>query len=368
MTGSYAGIWLLRLVSAGLCALALTVAFELLDRARERTVVVGLLLAVSPMVLFLAGVVNPNSLEVAATVATWSVQYPPPSRNRRGESSGAMADDSGHGGASGDPVALAALAGGDPRRRRPRRRMRPCPDGAARPSWSPGARGRSRGRGAPGDLDRRFRVGDSDRSGLRPRRADQRHARTVLGRELWWLEQMIGNFGWLDTPAPALTISCGSCWWAASRCWARWCHLDVWCWCWPGSSGWSLRLPGLFELRSEPESGLVRQGCDVLPVAVGGADRGRLHPRSQPARVAALDARNRALVGGAIVVAQVAAYYWALRRYSVGQEGTLAIWSGQAWPPPGGVVLHSWPTPCSGVCSCGGSSAGQPTSTIEKAP
>jgi hypothetical protein len=163
-------------------------------------------------------------------------------------------------------------------------------------------------------------------------------ARTVLGRQLYWLEQMVGNFGWLDTPAPALTTTVwllltGGLTVLGALVAPRRVALVL-----AGLIGLAVTVPVLFDLRSAPTSGLVWQGRYMLPVAVGlpivaGFTLAR-------GRFAALLAarRTRALVGGAVVVAQVAAFYWALRRYTVGMEGSPDIWSGPAWSPPGGVL------------------------------
>ena len=270
VTGSYAGIWLLRLVSAGLCALALTVAFSVLDRARERAAVVGLLLAVSPMVLFLAGVVNPNSLEVAAAVATWVgalVLLRPGSAN---------VDRAVLWLTAGAAVVLVATR-------------------LLSPLWLvvilvaaglTGGRDRVQvvlrdrhGRLAAGvvALAVVVQVGWIVGSGLAtvtdPAFALDEPisdtARTVFGRELWWLEQMIGNFGWLDTPAPALTILVwivllGGFTLLGALVAPRRVALVL-----AGLVTLVVALPVLFELRSAAESGLVWQGRYLLPVAVG---------------------------------------------------------------------------------------------------
>ena len=40
-----------------------------------------------------------------------------------------------------------------------------------------------------------------------------------------------------------------------------------------------------------------------------------------------------------VVVAHMAAFYWALRRYSVSNAGSLFVWEKPQWTPPGGI----WP-------------------------
>ncbi len=340
LTDSYAGIWLLRLVSAGLCALALTMAFTLLDRGRDAVAVVGLLLAVSPMVLFLAGVVNPNSLEIAAAVATWVGALVLLRPGSVGVNRTVLWLTT---------TAAVVLVG----------------TRLLTPLWvavilvaAAVVGGRDRVRAVMGDRHGRaalvvvgvavvVQVGWIVGSGLAtvddPAYALDEPisdtARTVLGRQLSWLEQMVGNFGWLDTPAPALTTTLwvlltGGLTVLGALVAPRRVALVL-----TGLVGLALTLPVLFELRSAPASGLVWQGRYLLPLAVGvPIVAGFAVARSQLAWLLSTT-RARALVGGAVAIAQVAAFYWALRRYSVGMEGSPAIWSGPAWSPPGGVAL-----------------------------
>lgn len=66
------GIYLVRLASAALSCLFLAAAFALLTTWRRRGVaLLAFSVAVTPMVLFVNGVVNPNSLEIAAVLATF---------------------------------------------------------------------------------------------------------------------------------------------------------------------------------------------------------------------------------------------------------------------------------------------------------
>lgn len=66
-------LYLMRLVGAALAAafIALAVTAARLW-STSRLVLAGVLVAATPMVLFLGGVVNPSSLEVAAAIATWT--------------------------------------------------------------------------------------------------------------------------------------------------------------------------------------------------------------------------------------------------------------------------------------------------------
>ena len=66
-------LYLMRLLSAALCSVFLALAFTSLTAwSRRRAGLIGLVVALTPMVLFLGGVVNPSALEVAAALCAWS--------------------------------------------------------------------------------------------------------------------------------------------------------------------------------------------------------------------------------------------------------------------------------------------------------
>ena len=67
------GIYAMRAVGAILTSLLLALSFALISRWRAPTLPsIGLAVAITPMVLFLAGTVNPNSIEVAATLTAFA--------------------------------------------------------------------------------------------------------------------------------------------------------------------------------------------------------------------------------------------------------------------------------------------------------
>lgn len=68
------GIYGMRMITAGLSALLLATAFAVAREApRFRLLALGVLVAVSPEVLILAGSVNPNSLEASSGICTWAL-------------------------------------------------------------------------------------------------------------------------------------------------------------------------------------------------------------------------------------------------------------------------------------------------------
>lgn len=74
LTDPATAIYLVRLLSAALAAVFLTVAFGYARHLREAPALpVGFVAAATPMVFYLAGSVNPNGLEVAAAICLWVV-------------------------------------------------------------------------------------------------------------------------------------------------------------------------------------------------------------------------------------------------------------------------------------------------------
>jgi hypothetical protein len=69
---SLAGIYLMRLVNALLCAALLASAFTVAARLRSMPLLVGVFVAITPEVLFLGGVINSNSVEAAAGICLWT--------------------------------------------------------------------------------------------------------------------------------------------------------------------------------------------------------------------------------------------------------------------------------------------------------
>ena len=67
------GVYLMRLLSALMCAGLLASAFlSAFEWRRSRLLLAGLVVAITPEAFFLAGSVNPNSLEIAGMVSLWT--------------------------------------------------------------------------------------------------------------------------------------------------------------------------------------------------------------------------------------------------------------------------------------------------------
>jgi hypothetical protein len=73
VTVSTTGIYLMRLVNAVICALFIGLAIVCITTwSRRWFLLVGVLLALTPMVVFLGGVVNPNGPEVCEAICVWT--------------------------------------------------------------------------------------------------------------------------------------------------------------------------------------------------------------------------------------------------------------------------------------------------------
>ena len=176
--------------------------------------------------------------------------------------------------------------------------------------------------------------------GVLPRSSSYGHITTfVVGKLPSLLQQGVGNFGWLDTPAPWFTLAA----------WATLCVALVGAVLLLGSKRalWSVLLallasfivPVASLIGAARNYGYIGQGRYFLAIWV-----------SVPivaAGFVGLDARSRAArrlsvtVGLLVAGGQALAYYWALRRYTVGIPGPLGLSGGsrsatgpRQWQPP----------------------------------
>jgi Predicted membrane protein (DUF2142) len=160
-------------------------------------------------------------------------------------------------------------------------------------------------------------------------------ARDALGRTFQWYQEMVGRFGWLDTTTPVLS-------------WLPWIgtvafFVFV-------AVAWSTRrqltllvallaatvvVPVVVESTPYRAGGTFWQGRYSMPLAVG--------IPIVAAFILASTARGRELLtprvtwtlGITVCVAQFLAYAQNLRRYTVGARGPLLYWWHPRWHPPG---------------------------------
>jgi len=325
------------LISAALIATTIT---ALRRTALPRLVAVGVLVAVTPMVLFVGSSVNPNGPETAAAITLWVCGLVLVSQTRRG-----------HEEIDGRLVTAAGIAG--------------CVLALSRqlgPLWIVlvgitiaifGSRESIRALArstvvriwvaviavlSTAQIGWNVIVGSLGYT--RPPHAAKNVptsdiARFTVGSLFDRYQQMIGFFGWLDTPAPALTyviwtaavgfLVLVAVTWAARR---RLAALIV-------VIAATVVVPLTLESAAYGDAGgPAWQGRYTLPLAVGipivaamaiaSSERGRQL------------AERRLFIGSgvALVVAHILAFAQNLRRYTVGYDGEIQFWKHPLWSPP----------------------------------
>lgn len=361
--GAEAGTYAMRLVSAVVTALFLTWAAYRAHREVGPVGLWGVVVAATPMVLFLGATVNPQALEIAAAISFWAatltVAVAP-----RGPSTGALVQAAVSGAVlvntrTSSPfwavvvVAIALLA-------------------ARRGRWREIVRHpASRWVGLTAAVSAATAVGwvlthpaQVTGGNLFPQYADRTFfLLETTGRGWGYFTNMVGDFGWLDAPAPPATVAA----WLLAVGAVVVVALAV-----PATVRARLALLGLvavvavapvaLQLPAAVNAGLIWQGRYALPIAVGvpllagvlAAAGGRTEPlRTAPhAGTPATDrtdpgvldlllraARVTTLV---VLVGHVLAFYWGSRRYSEGLDGqTLTVapdWSSPVGFLPGVAV------------------------------
>ncbi|MFN8050854.1 MAG: DUF2142 domain-containing protein [Acidimicrobiales bacterium] len=329
------GLYLMRLVSAALCAAMFTLGYAALRRVTSSAVAaIAVIVAATPEVLFLAGSVNPNSLEIAAAFAmwgtalalalTWSREQPVDRRLVAGllVSTTFMAHSR-----TLSPLfavivlGLVALFAGRARLMDLARDKRfwavAVVTGALIASamiWIISAGhldSITGGRTAPGHNVLVTLVALSDN----------------------WFSEMIAYFGWLDAGPVALAI------------WI-WLALVVLVVALAAGTGRAWRStvllltvaavvvgPIVLQYPSAKAGHIIWQGRYILPIAMGvpvlaavTLDTSQLSRR--------LGARVLTAIAAFATVAMVASHMSAMRRYVVGVEGPVNYLSGGAWSPP----------------------------------
>ena len=320
------GVHLMRLASAAAAAALLASAFV---SARAvgggRVAPAGVLVAATPMVLYLAGSVNPNGFEAAAAIGLWAAGTAllGGSEDRRLPVRAAVAG-----------IALALT--------RPLSPLWTAMIGLTLVAATPGPLLRQRGR------DRRLRragaaivvgagVGSAWHLLAQPlggslgggsNLGPGAHLRQSLGATMHRLANIVGELGWLDTPAPALAVVI----WlgfvgfflvaALSTAPPRPAVVLI------GLVAAVVAVPVALEVSQAPRLGLVWQGRHALPLAVG-----------VPLLAAVLAGpllegagrRVLAVTAVATAVGHAAVFWWGLRRYSVGFDH---LFGPVRWSPP----------------------------------
>jgi len=328
------GVHLMRLVGAALAAGLLASAFICsLESDKCKPLVLGAAVAATPMTLFLAGSVNPNGLEIAAAIGLWAAMVALVSGGAGAANTGRLAARAGTAGSAlvlSRPLsplwaamiigAVVVFFGG--------RRLRSLAEVPAvlawtcvlvgcalfTTAWVIGAHTLNAlaGQGVPATMTTGEIVAAS------------------LGKTGGNLLQMVGVFGWLDTPSPLVTY------YAWFACVGLFGLLAL--------SRPALRpvavlsvlallvvvMPVAIETADARSIGFGWQGRYGLPLAAGIPI---LASYLAGDALLGLGRRLWALIAGVLGIAHVAAFAWALHRYMVGVDGSFFP-SSAKWSPP----------------------------------
>ncbi|MFE6846353.1 DUF2142 domain-containing protein [Streptomyces sp. NPDC057686] len=333
------GLYLMRLMSAALCSALLAGAVVTAAEWRRRRAValLGVFTAATPMTLYMAGMVNPSGGEIAAGILVWtallSILMSPDARllNRRLARVGI-------GGLvliNIRPLGLIWFAGAvffglllahrgvlpSVLRRK------------ALWVWTA-----LLGAATAGALLWAGAHPDNSVINTPTTLTAKEAARQTFGNAETYVHQMLGYFGWLDTPAPAFT-------------WLVWLGVIAVLTA-LGLAYGRLReavaligmlvaivvVPVVAQASQAEKLGMVWQGRYLLPFAVGLPLMAVLICAS---RAPEQGFPWRRLVGfgaAGLALANAAAFFWTLRRFAVGTSGSWVPFSAH-WVPPGGWLL-----------------------------
>ncbi len=320
--GAEASIYAMRLVSALLTAVLVTWGAFRLVREGRRLALWGVLVAVTPMTLFLGGTVNPQGLEVAAGFSFFAACLAL-ATSARGPSTAAMVQAAVSGALlvnvrTSSPLWAVAIVAAALLVARPGRWREVVRHAAAR--WVAVVAAVA---GAAAVAWVAFHGAIVTGGGLYPEYASP--LRTIVAVvEQWsaYLINMVGDFGWLDTPSPAATLLA----WAVAGGALLLLSLAL-----PGRrrgrTGLALLVlavaaaPVVLQVPTASDVGLIWQGRYALPLAVGvplvsaqllGTDRPDVLWRWY---------RTLRIVVPVILVGHVAAFLTASHRYAEGSTG-----------------------------------------------
>jgi hypothetical protein len=185
-----------------------------------------------------------------------------------------------------------------------------------------------------------FAVGtfSSEHNVFRPRNlSEEATLRQSIGHSFDWYREMVGWFGWLDAPSPALTVVLwtlvlgGLVILAVALGQRRWAMAAV------AVMLATVALPVILEFIQSQGLGAGHwQGRYALPLAVGVPLLAAVALERDGIAQRAGAGAMPLLVAIALFVAQFGAIYQNVRRYAVGYNGHLWFVSGTKWSPPVG--------------------------------
>ncbi len=341
-------LFAMRAISGALAAAAITFAI-MVARRRHRPMLLGIAVALTPMVWFMGASVNPNGTEIALALAWWVGLVALLDDGRLPRTRGLLVGTVivGAGLAVVRPLSLVWLgliaivvminAGMGPLRRLLADRA-VLIGGAIVLVVGAAQAVLVLGNGSLGSTDPRTALDGIETSAA---------LRTSIGRQPQILEEMIGVFGWLDTRVPAAVVVA----WtvvlgivlALALVTGRRRHLIVLA----GLGVAAVAVPVALEVQGVSAVGFIWQGRYSLPLAIGvpllaarAIDIGHGVTITAPAqRRIALAVTATTAVGAGI------AFYQALRRYTVGVSGPVLLWDDIRWQPP----LPAWSAVAFGI-------------------
>jgi hypothetical protein len=330
-------VYLMRILTALMTGAFVATAITALRRpAAPALIAAGLALAVTPMVLFMSSAVNPNGVEIAASIAFWVCGIVLVSTSQTGVDNRLTTAA----GISGCALALSrqlgplwlgliALAIMVLSNRAGLRNL--ARSGWAR-LWSLLVVACVIGQVA---WDLTVSPRDSTLVGRAPSSLSTLDAiERSIGSTFDWYREMIGWFGWLDTPAPVLTWLL---WTAAiaflvfvAIAWAGRRHVALLLAVFAGT----FVVPIVVEATPYREAGSLWQGRYMLPLAVGVPILAALALAATEQGRELVTPRFLLTVGVATGVAHFLAFAQNLRRYTVGYDGEFQYWKHPEWLPP----------------------------------
>jgi Predicted membrane protein (DUF2142) len=329
-------VYLMRFVTVLVTALFVAFAVGALSRmASPRVALVGLAVALTPMVLSFGSAVNPTAPETAAAIATWACGLVVVSELRAGKepdrgvviqlgvaaSALVLARQISMFWLTFIALILAALLGRDALRRLWRSTsariwaavVAACV--AAQLLWIVLADG----------LDLSVPIG------FEPTLSNTDLVRETVGRAGGFYLEMLGNVGWLDTTLPGLTyllltVALGALVLLAVAVGTRPYVIAMLV-----AMAITVVTPIALEAWQYRTYGLYWQGRYTLPIAVGVPLLAVFALQSGTGRRVLLHGWFVPALAGMLVVAHVLAFYQALRRWSVGANGPVFYWLHPDW-------------------------------------
>ncbi len=339
---SSGAIYAMRLVSAALNSLFLALAITaVMLWSKRRIGLIGILLAATPQVLFLSGVVNSNGLEISAAIALWTALL-------------LLAIDRD---SEIVPRALVAIATVAAATEALCRALSPlwvaitillCAGVAGRQRLRVLLRARSVQIGAGVTVVMallaaawtvHFHATDVQVvTGAAAQAITVPYSRALLDKQALYLKETIGDFGTLDVPSPGISylfweIGSGAVILLALL-WAKW-STRIWTLV---AATCAVAVPFAIVLSEAAHlHGLIWQGRDGAPLTLGIPLLGAalLSARSRSGR---FEIGVALVVLGLVIVEQVGAFAGALNRYVVGFDRPFDFYSGASWQPPLGAI------------------------------